>query len=104
MAAGKPMPGYVYDDPDDPNSLIQGDLIQVDGNFKKLFTEYYPAIKHPDHQKSYALVLSQSCDLVRRKSKSGFSSPKSPHVMVCIVRPITSSLQKELYFRGVNPT
>lgn len=76
------IPPYIYATDASP-SLLQGDILKVDGKFRENFNKYYPAIKHNEGEDKYVLILTQSCDLVKSDSRQ----PKLQHVNVCLVRP-----------------
>jgi hypothetical protein len=84
------LPAYVYKDSTTECSLYQGDILKVDGEFRKLFKEFYPSINHPDDENKYAMVLTQSCDLVSSEKRK----PKVSHVNVCLVRSLKAVTQR----------
>lgn len=86
----KNIPPYVYSDRIAENSLLQGDILKVDGNFRQRFKEFYPAIKHPDNEIKYVMVLTQSCDLVKTAKRK----PKLNHINVCLVRSLKTLIQR----------
>lgn len=86
------IPPYVYD-----NNLVetynfkQGDILKVDGKFRQLFCEFYPAINHyEESQCKYAMVLSQTCDLVKNERRK----PKIEHITLCLVRKFSDYLDR----------
>lgn len=97
----KIVPEYIYTSPtlEEKDSLLQGDLIEIKGDFLQKFKEFYPGINHEKDNNSYALVLTQSCDLARRVVRKQLQDPASHHILVCIVRPVTSVFKSELKFR-----
>src|ERR1700679_1779586 len=57
---------YIYTDAPDAASLNQGDVLTRTPELDAVLTEYHPHYaRHPSYR--YFLVLTQSCDLVRRK-------------------------------------
>lgn len=82
MNKNDPVPDYVYREKISENSLSQGDILKVDGQFRRYFMEFYPAINHPEDKDKYVMILTQSCDLVKTKKRK----PKLGHVNVCLVR------------------
>lgn len=74
----------------DRTQLRQGDLLQRTPALASALSEahsYYA--EAPDY--SHFLVLTQSCDLVRRKSKEC----KSRYITMCAVRPLTLAVNRE---------
>ena len=93
------VPPYVYEEHSDP-SLAQGDILKVDGEFRQLFKKFYPSIDHADHFNKHVMVTTQSCDLVRY----GKRKPKLPHVNVCLVRPLSTIIEKKIIQGELQPT
>ncbi len=85
-----PIPPYVYRDTVTEVSLLQGDILTVDKQFRDYFTKFYPEIKHPEGEIKYVMVLSQSCDLVKEKKRR----PKLTHINVCLVRSIKAVVER----------
>ncbi len=84
------IPAYVYQELNDKDSLSQGDVLKVEGRFRQHFLNFYPAIRHPDGEEKYVMVLSQSCDLVKTSRRK----PKLSHVNVCLVRSLKAVIAK----------
>lgn len=85
------IPTYVYRDKHSENSLLQGDILKVDGRFRDYFKEFYPAIDYSDDKNDkYVMVLTQSCDLVKTEKRR----PKLSHINVCLVRNLKSVIQR----------
>lgn len=84
------IPAYTYRDQASENSLLQGDILKVEGQFRQYFMKFYPAINHPDGEDRYAMVLTQSCDLVRTQNRK----PKLTHINVCLVRSLKWLIQR----------
>lgn len=82
------VPPYIYAASDE--SLSQGDVLQVEGQFLDNFKKYYPSLNHRDDEKQYVLVMTQSCDLVKTSKRR----PKIPHINVCLIRPIRRVLDR----------
>ncbi len=97
----KSVPEYIYASPtpEEKESLLQGDLIEIKGEFLEKFKEFYPGISHTEGNHGYALVLTQSCDLARRVVRKQLQEPACHHILVCIVRPVSSVFKSELKFR-----
>lgn len=80
---------YVYDDPDKAQ-LAQGDVLQRTDALVELLNQYHPHYaEHPDYK--YFVVLTQSCDLVRRGDKP----PKCPYITIAAARTIEETLLRE---------
>lgn len=91
------LPEYVYCNQLDEYSFSQGDIIQIDEEFGEIFKKHYPTISNEPYGSRYALILSQSCDIVRRKDRSGnFVLPKTNHIVVCLIRTINDVLHYEM--------
>lgn len=84
------IPHYVYRDHITETSLLQGDILKVDGDFREHFKSFYPAIKHPDNEIKYVMVLTQSCDLVKTEKRK----PKLNHINVCLVRSLDAVIRR----------
>ncbi|WP_288806307.1 hypothetical protein [uncultured Novosphingobium sp.] len=71
------------------SALVQGDLLRRTADLAAMIGEahsYYA--EAPDY--SHFLVLTQSCDLVRRKG-----SCKAPYITICAVRPLSLFVERE---------
>ncbi len=79
---------YVYREPDKA-SLNQGDVLDRTPALVALLEQYH---QHYAHHPSYRyfVVLTQSCDLVRRGGP-----PKSPYIAVAAARPIGELILRE---------
>lgn len=86
------IPPYVYDNNlAETYNFKQGDILKVDGEFRRLFCEFYPVINHhEDNQCKYAMVLSQTCDLVKNEKRK----PKIEHITLCLVRSFSNYLDR----------
>jgi hypothetical protein len=84
------IPTYVYHEHRSEKSLLQGDILKVTDKFRQNFIDFYPAIKHPDGENKYAMVLTQSCDLVKTEKRK----PKLNHLNVCLVRSLKSLIER----------
>jgi hypothetical protein len=93
------IPPYIYKDYSTESSLLQGDILKVDGQFAKYFNEFYPAIQPSDGKIEYVMILTQSCDLVRAEKRK----PKLSHINVCLVRKLGSVI-KRLISEEIKPT
>jgi hypothetical protein len=91
----KLIPGYVYLDSPFEVDLCQGDVVKVQGELLEIFQKFYPALDHrADRNDQFALILTQSCDLVRRRGSE--SKPSCNHINVCIVRTLSSHIKREV--------
>jgi len=80
---------YVYEDPS-RTELMQGDVLQRTPELCAILDEFHPHYaKHPDYK--YFMVLTQSCDLVRR----GGGPCASPYITIAAVRPVQEVLWRE---------
>lgn len=80
---------YVYDEPD-KTQLAQGDVLERTNALIGLLNQFHPHYaEHPDYK--YFAVLTQSCDLVRRRAKP----PKSPYITVAAARTLDQTLLRE---------
>ncbi len=85
------IPGYIYrEESTTEQSLVQGDILKVEGQFKKHFLDFYPKLDIPIEEERHVMVLTQSCDLVR----AGKRKPKLNHINVCPVRNIQYFIRK----------
>lgn len=92
------IPAYVYREAVEGNSLLQGDVLKVQGQFNNYFKQFYPEVSFLDHEDQYVMVLTQSCDLV----KSHKRKPKVSHVNVCLIRTLRS-LVRALISEEIKP-
>jgi hypothetical protein len=80
---------YVYKDPD-KTTLCQGDVLGKTEPLVAHLAQYHPYYSnHVDYK--YFMVLTQSCDLVRRDGKP----PTSPYIALAAVRPVEEALRRE---------
>lgn len=84
------IPPYVYRKTANERSLLQGDVLKVEGQFRQHFINFYPAINHPDGEDKYVMVLTQSCDLVKTSKRK----PKLSHINVCLVRSLKAVIAR----------
>lgn len=79
----------------DPTSLMQGDVIRRTPEVEALLEEYYPHHKgRADY--SFFMVLTQSCDLVRRLKSTSGATCKARYISISAVRPISIVFQREI--------
>lgn len=81
---------FTYKRPGVALDLEQGDLLEKTPELVSILGKIHPHYTKPDY--THFLVLSQSCDLVRR---SGGSS-KAPYISIAAVRPLSIVLEREL--------
>jgi hypothetical protein len=87
------VPPYIYSkelaQPQD--SLLQGDILKVGGQFNAYFQEFYPKVEYREKpSERYVMVLTQSCDLVKTAKRK----PKLHHINVCLVKSLKYIVQK----------
>jgi hypothetical protein len=75
----------------DTSSLEQGDVVKKTTDVVALLTEYHPHYAKHAHNHSF-IVLTQSCDLVRRSG----GECKSVYITLAPVRPLRVVLEREL--------
>ncbi|MDJ0625709.1 MAG: hypothetical protein QNJ31_04995 [Candidatus Caenarcaniphilales bacterium] len=87
------VPGYIYDNKFDRESLQQGDVIKVQNELINKFNEFYPTLNHTDQRNDqFVMILSQTCDLVRTKKRK----LKIDHINLCLVRTIDSLIRRTI--------
>lgn len=83
---------FIFADTDDfePKSLMQGDLLERTDELQAVLNQ---AHSHYANAPSYThfMVLTQSCDLVRRDGKS---KPKARYITLAAVRPLQLVVQR----------
>lgn len=79
---------FTYQQPE--GDLHQGDLLEITPEIKEVLSEFHPYFsEHPDYL--FLIVLTQSCDLVRRDGKC-----KSRYINLASVRPLKTLIDLEL--------
>jgi hypothetical protein len=81
---------FTYQLEPDKNHLHQGDLIRRTEGVEKLLAEVHPHFSSGQYR--YFLILTQSCDLVRRDN----GSCKSPYITLSPVRPASVAIEREV--------
>jgi hypothetical protein len=76
----------------DYTTLQQGDLLIKNESLSAVIRQAHPYYADAEDY-THFLVLTQSCDLVRRNGKS---KPKSPYITLCAVRPFSILLERQL--------
>lgn len=72
---------FTYKAQCDKSSLCQGDLLRITDDLKSTLEIYHPYFVNEQYQ--YFMVLTQSCDLVRR---GGGNKCKTPYITLAAVR------------------
>lgn len=73
------------------DSLSQGDILEKSKEIEKIISEVHPHYLKDDYR--YFIVLTQSCDLVRRGKENRC---KSRYITISAVRPLESLINKQL--------
>lgn len=82
---------FTYEERLDTTTLNQGDVLRRTEGVEALLKEVHPHyFNKPDYP--FFIVLTQSCDLVRRKG----SDCASRYITIAAVRPLTLALQREI--------
>lgn len=81
---------FTYKEYKDINSLCQGDLLEKTDELIEILELYHPYFLKDSYK--YFMVLSQSCDLVRRNGKMC----KTPYITLAAVRDYGEFLDKTL--------
>ena len=81
---------FTYKENPDMESLCQGDVLEKTDALNELLGTVHPYFQNDDYQ--YFMVLTQSCDLVRRDGKKC----KTPYITLAAVRSYTDFLEKTL--------
>lgn len=98
MSFGKEKSGYLidknihftYKPNPDMQSLCQGDVLEITPELSVVLKEVHPYFLNEQYK--YFMVLSQSCDLVRRNGKNC----KTPYITLAAVRSYSEFLEKML--------
>lgn len=80
---------FTYKEPN-LNNLAQGDIIEKNDDIKNIMEEVHPHYLKDDYK--YFIVLTQSCDLVRRGDKEC----KSKYISLAAIRPFETLLDKKI--------
>jgi len=85
------MAHFTYDvDKFDKDNLHQGDLIKRTPNVEKILESIHPHY-YENKSNKYFIVITQSCDLVKREGVI-----KSRYVTIAAVKPLKNALEREL--------
>jgi hypothetical protein len=84
------MPHFVYEEVPNKKELCQGDVLDRTPELLAVLAEHHAYYaKQTDYK--YFVVLTQSCDLVRRDN----APPKAPYINIAAARPIEQVLRRE---------
>lgn len=81
---------FTYKSDLDMSSLCQGDVLQITEELSMVLKDVHPYFQKEQYK--YFMVLTQSCDLVRRNGKSC----KTPYITLAAVRSYSDFLEKML--------
>ncbi len=81
---------FTYKPEADKNSLCQGDVLEITEELSKALKDVHPYFQKEQYK--FFMVLSQSCDLVRRNGKNC----KTPYITLAVVRSYADFLRKTL--------
>lgn len=70
---------FTYKSKPDMSSLCQGDILKLTDDLKKVLGDVHPYFQNEQYK--YFMVLTQSCDLVRRKGQPC----KTPYITLAAV-------------------
>ena len=81
---------FTYKENPDMSSLCQGDLLRITDDIKDVLREVHPYFLNEQYK--YFMVLTQSCDLVRRNN----FKCKTPYITLAAVRTFDDFFEKRL--------
>lgn len=81
---------FTYKEYMEKNSLCQGDILEKTDDLTAILKEVHPYFLNDGYK--YFMVLSQSCDLVRRNGKTC----KTPYITLAAVREYSDFLERTL--------
>lgn len=81
---------FTYKDRPDLSSLCQGDILQISDELKAVLEEVHPYFLNEQYK--YFMVLTQSCDLVRRNKEKC----KTPYITLAAIRSFNSLFERLL--------
>jgi len=90
------MAHFTYEDKLDLSGLKQGDLLSKSDDLIRILDEVHPYFCNPEYK--YFLVLTQSCDLVKRNG----DDCSAKHITLAAVRSLEDALKRgaEMYFQS----
>jgi hypothetical protein len=80
----------IYEPFNKGDDLFQGDIILREDPICKIFGKIHPHFMKDKY--TAFMVLTQSCDLVRRKQKNGVSECRSRYINLAVIRPLDEVL------------
>lgn len=84
--------------PPDKSSLYQGDLIKRTSEIEEVLKETHPQYFH-NKKYQFFIILTQSCDLVRRNN----NSCKSEYITLAVLYPLSLVVQREIAHYQYDP-
>jgi hypothetical protein len=81
---------FIYTDDIDKDGLYQGDLLKRTPDLLDVLSKFHRHYADKENYK-YFIVLTQSCDLIRRNGKTS----SSPYITIAAVRPLNEALRRE---------
>ena len=81
---------FTYKEKPDMQSLCQGDILEITEEISMILKDVHPFFLNEQYK--YFIVLSQSCDLVRRNGKDC----KTPYITLAAVRNYSDFLERML--------
>lgn len=81
---------FTYKNVPDFSSLCQGDVLEKTDELVEILKDVHPYFANDDYK--YYMVLSQSCDLVRREG----AKCKTPYITLAVVREYSDFLERTL--------
>ena len=81
---------FTYSDNPDMESLCQGDVLNITESLRKTLKEVHPYFLNKQYR--YFMVLTQSCDLVRRER----NPCKTPYITLAAIRSFDDFFEKTL--------
>jgi len=82
------LPHFTYKDKPNKEQLCQGDILQITDDLKAVFNVCHPYFVRDEYK--YFIVLTQTCDLVKRKGAC-----KSRYITIAAVRTLQDYLIRE---------
>lgn len=81
---------FTYKSNPDMNSLCQGDILRITDDLREVLVTVHPYFQNEQYK--YFMVLTQSCDLVRRDKRTC----KTPYITLAAVRSFSEFFEKLL--------
>lgn len=86
---------FTYEERGGDDDLTQGDVLAKTPKLRTLLKKVHPYYYH-NNDYTHFVVLTQTCDLVRRPAGSQARSPAAPYITLGAVRPLETALKREL--------